>query len=98
MGGGNNPQKPKNCKNGGFTFFIPGAKINPVMMSIQIHFRGSAIFFFFYKNCAIRRILIVSKYVINQKISNLRLILHKSKNYLAYQSSIPIQISMLARK
>ena len=45
-GGGDSPQKLKKCKkNGGFTFFIPGAKIYPVMMLIQIHARGSGIFF-----------------------------------------------------
>ena len=45
-GGGGGGQKLKKCrKNGGFTFFIPGAKIYPVMMWIQIHARGSGIFF-----------------------------------------------------
>ena len=42
--GGAIPQKLKKCKNGGFTFFIPGAKIHPAMMWIQIHARGSGIF------------------------------------------------------
>ena len=32
-------------KNGGFTFFIPGANMYPVMMSIQIHARGLGFFF-----------------------------------------------------
>ena len=45
-GGVNSPQKPKKCKkNEGFTFFyskyyIPDAKIYPVMMWIQIHAGG----------------------------------------------------------
>ena len=43
--GGISPQKLKKYKNGGFTFFIPGAKIYPVMMWIQIHARGSRIFY-----------------------------------------------------
>ena len=47
--GGNSPQKPKKCKNGGLTFFIPGAKIYPVMMSIQIHARGGGVQIFFIK-------------------------------------------------
>ena len=67
----------------------------PVMMSIQIHARGSG--FFFYLNGAIWRILSVPKSTKkNQQFS--RLILHNSKDYLPYQSSIPIQIRMLARE
>ena len=51
-GGGNSPQKPKNCKKKwrfcGFysKYYIPDAKIYPVMMWIQIHARGDADFFF----------------------------------------------------
>ena len=39
--------KLKKCKkkNGGFTLFIRGAKMYPVMMLIQIHARGLGIFF-----------------------------------------------------
>ena len=49
-GGGNSPQKPKKCKNGGFTFFyskyyIPDTNIYPVMMWIQIHARGAEFYF-----------------------------------------------------
>ena len=97
-GGGNSPQKPKECKkNGGFTFFIPGAKIYPVMMSIQNHSRGVQNFFLLkwcntvHSECP--------KYVnINLKIDNFQANFHNSKIYLAYQSLIPIQISMLAQK
>ena len=40
------PRSQRNVKkNGGFKFFIPGAKMYPVMMSFQIHARGSRIFF-----------------------------------------------------
>ena len=42
-------------------FFIPGAKIYPVMMSIQIHDRGSGIVLLKWCNT---HILSVSKYVI----------------------------------
>ena len=34
------PRSQRNVKNRGFTFFIPGAKIYHVMMSIQIHASG----------------------------------------------------------
>ena len=51
----------------------------PVMMSIQIHARGSG--FFFYLNGAIWHILSVPKSK-NQQFS--RLILHNSKDYLPY--------------
>ena len=53
-GGGISPQKPKKCKkNGGFTFFyskyyIPYAKMYPVMMWIQIYARGGGGADFFY--------------------------------------------------
>ena len=47
-------------------FFIPGAKMYPVMM--LIHARGSG---FFYQNGAIWRILTAPKYIkINLKINN----------------------------
>ena len=53
MGGGGGgaitPRSQRTVKNGGFTIFIPGAKIYPVMMSIQIHVRGAAIFSFIKK-------------------------------------------------
>ena len=59
----------RNEKNGEFTFFIPGAKIYPVMMSIQIHAREVQIFF----NGAIQRIPSVPKYIIiNLIINNFR--------------------------
>ena len=93
--------KLKKCKkNGGFTFFIPGAKMYPVMMLIQIHARGSGIFFI--KTVQYGAFLNVPKYVkINFKSQQFsRLILHNSKDYLPYhyQSSIPTQKRMLARK
>ena len=45
--GGNSPRSQKECKkNGSFTFFIPGGKIYPVMMSIQIHARVVQNFFY----------------------------------------------------
>ena len=54
--GGNSPKKLKKCKkNGGFTFFTPGAKIYPVMMWIQIHARGSE---FFLLNGAIQVLVV----------------------------------------
>ena len=66
-GGGKSPKKPKKCKkNEGFKL-----QIYLLMMSIQIHARGSG--FFFYQNSAIRRILCVPKYVIiNLKINNFK--------------------------
>ena len=41
------PRSQRNVKkNGGFIFFIPGAKICPVIMSIQIHARGPRFYFY----------------------------------------------------
>ena len=48
-GGGISPQKPKKCKNWRLyvfyiKYYIPDAKIYPVMMWIQIHARGAEFF------------------------------------------------------
>ena len=65
----------RNAKYGGFTFFyskyyIPDAKIYPVMMWIQIHARGAE---FFYQIGSIQRILSVPKFdIINLKINNFK--------------------------
>ena len=69
--GGNSPQKAKKCKekNGGFMFFIPGAKIYPVMMSIQIHARGVQIFFLL-KCCNMAHSERPKCVIINLKINN----------------------------
>ena len=95
--GDNSPQKPKKCKKmGGYTFFMPGTKIYPVMMSIQIHARGSG--FFFIKMVQYAHSERSQKRYYQRKNQQFqRLFRHNSKNYLPDQSSIPIDYVKISK-